>query len=588
MNTKKRVILVARFSIVEPLGVIYLLGVAKRAGWDARVVLVKNFDFEPLMKEVQSFCPDLVGFSIWTGYHVPAFQACDVIMGMGIPVVIGGPHATFSTEQCVSHATWIIKGDGFRNFRRLLEGGLEPGVHFDTERVAEGFPVPDRALVYAAYPELGNNPIKSIIASVGCPFKCSYCYAPHYNELYGGFQLNLRPVADVIAEALSIKERYPVEMFFFQDDVFGFDIPWLMEFIHAWNEKIGIPWHCQVRLELTQDIRRLELFKEGGCTGITLAIESGNDFLRQFVLLRPMEDSLIVEGVKRIKDLGFSLRTEQILALPFGDINSDLQILELNNRLNPEIAWVSILSPYSGTNMGTITSRFNFFPGTNDDLSDTFFDRSVLHHVKRGIETIKPFVLQAMAHGKDNPLLRMTTKKVGELATDVYLDSGDTSCEPICRIEHLTHAENERYGDQAVILAKLFNWLSKVPEGWKLASKIIELQKPEWTWERIGAMAEKHLADAGYTDKLDGWRSALAEQLGYSVSAMPKEILDNPWYFCFFPGSADFAREFILNSFQQIQGAHRQFQFADATAKRWLYNRALYKIESASAPIATA
>ena len=33
------------------------------------------------------------------------------------------------------------------------------------------------------------------------------------------------------------------------------------------------------------------------------------------------------------------VRTEQILAIPFSDTESDLATLDLNNRINPTMAW---------------------------------------------------------------------------------------------------------------------------------------------------------------------------------------------------------------------------------------------------------
>ena len=586
MSNKKRVILVMRHHIIEPLGVLYLAGIAKRLGWEAKVILIKNFDFEPVFREAKLFKPDIVGFSIWTGYHIQTFAACDNVLKMGIPVVIGGPHATFATEQCALHATWVIKGEGFRNFRRLLEGELAPGVHFDNIRMAEGFPQPDRRLVYNDYPELGENPIKSIIASVGCPFQCSYCYAPCYNNMYGGFELNLRPIDEVIAEALAIKERWPVQMIYFQDDIFGFNMPWLREFVKKWHEQVKIPWHCQIRLELTRDTERLELFRAGGCTGITLAIESGNDFLRQFVLFRPMEDELIVEGIRKIQRLGFSLRTEQILAVPFSDIGTDVQTLELNNRLRPEMAWTSILSPYGGTNMGTIAKQFLFFDKDNDTLNDTFFNRSVLHHSRDGIASIQPSILKSMANRLDNPLLRMNAKKNGGLKADIYLGKTDGTNVPLCTIKYLTEEENERYCDQTVVLQRLFDWLSHVPHGSQLATKILSLQKDEWSWKKIGSLTEEHLRGEGYENRMTGWKQRLADGMHCTPNELPKGIDENPYYFCFFPSSGEFARKFLNDGFFNIPSFWEQLNFAGREVRYWLYSKSLYKLERSEPPIA--
>lgn len=587
MAARKKIILVGRYHIIEPLGILHLLGVAKRLGWDARVVLVKNFDFKPLFEEIMSSKPDIVGFSIWTGYHLPMFAACDMVLNMGIAVVIGGPHATFATDQCTAHATWIVRGEGFRSFRRILAGELAPGVHFDDVRMAEGFPMPDRELAYRSYPTLGANPIKSIIASIGCPFDCSYCYAPHYNDLYGGFLLTVRQVDDVVKEALEIRERWPVKMIYFQDDIFGFNMQWLREFAKRWKTEVSIPWHCQIRLELTRDEKRLDLFREAGCTGITVAIESGDAFLRQFVLFRPMPDALIVEGIRRIRERGFTLRTEQILQVPFSDLGTDLKTLELNNRLNPEIAWTSILSPYGGTNMGTIAKEFLFFDKDNDALNDTFFDRSVLRHTKNGIATMEPVVERFFENNGTNPLLLMHAKPLSDGHAEVYVRKSDTSLEgPVSTLAYLTSGENERYCDQAVVLQRLFDWFSHVPGGYELARRFLNLQAEDWNWERLGEMTRDHLDALGYKEKMESWKLRLAHALGTTPDTLPAGVAANPYYFCFFPSSADFAKTVVAkNAFGQAS-FKAQLDILGREVRYWMYDHALYKIEDAEVPIA--
>lgn len=587
---RQKLILVGKYHIIEPLGILYLAGLAKQLGWDCRVVLVDNFDFEPLLEEVRLFKPDLVGFSLWTGYHMQTFEACDRLQRMGVKVAIGGPHASYFTEECKKHATWVVKGEGFRNFRRLLQGQLPEGIHFDPERMAEGFPVPDRDVVYQSYPELGRSPIKSIFCSLGCPFRCSYCYAPSYNEMYGGFELNVRPVDEIVDEVLAILERWPLSMMYAQDDIFGFNIPWLREFAKAWRQRVGIPWHCQIRLELTRDIERLELFREADCTGITLAIESGNDFLRRFVLLRPMPDELIINGTRRIQDLGFTLRTEQILAVPFSDIETDLETLELNNRINPEMAWTSILAPYGGTNMGTIAKEFGFYEKNNDDLDETFFGRSVLRHSDRGREVIAPEVLRSQKGQKDNPLLRMTTRRRDNLTADVHFKDlfGRIPARelPVCQLQYLDAPANDRYCDQTVILQRIFNWLSKIPRGSELGSKYVSLPKNEWTWKRLGELTAEHLQHCGYGGKMAGWLGRLAESLGYPAQQLPRGIVDNPYYFCFFPAGDLFARQLLETGFFDIRDSAAQFDTLGRAARHWLFDRALYKLQDGASPIA--
>lgn len=615
---RKSVTLVMKKYVIEPLGVMGLGGTAKEVGWDVNVFLYESiagkFDFELLYEEVRSSRPDLVGFSVWTGAHLQSFAAADKIRSMGIPVAIGGPHATYYTEECARHADMVAKGEGFRIFRQILTGQsfpgvreIAPGIFFDTEPKAEPFPMPNREVVYRRYPDLGASPIKSIMCSTGCPFHCSYCNSPHLNDMYkkpgelSGFKnvFRVRPVDDIVKEALYVRDNWGVKMFYFQDDIFGYDMKWLAEFSKRWKKEVGVPWHCQVRLELVRGEpgdRRLELFCEGGCGGITLAIESGDDFLREFVLLRPMPHELIVEGCKKIMNYGLTLRTEQILQVAFSNLETDLATLALNCEINPNLAWVSILHPFGETNMGKITNRFLFYLGNNDDFYEEFyFDYSHLRHSETAKASIER-VVRELARGTmrfDSPLLRMYAKTRDDNTdiADVFVDNkdlvqlGGTAPRPLCEIRFMSPEENTRYCDQTSRLQRIFSWLAKVPRGYELGAKWTALLKHEWTWKKLGELTEEHLVKCGYAHMLPEWKHRLASKFGCGPTELPEGIRDNPYYFCFFPSGHEFARRVKDKALFDLE----PWKFFDALggeARHWLFNRSLYKVEPSEPPIA--
>jgi len=586
---RNRILLCARYYSIEPLGILYLAGLIREAGWECKVVLAREFDFEPVYEAVRQWKPGIVGFQIWTGYHKQAFDACDTVRAMGVPVIIGGPHATYFAPECEKHADWVVKGSGFGILRNILQEALPKSVHFDRAGRSEAFPAPDRAAVYDAYPELGASPIKSIFGSVGCPMTCTYCYAPAFNEMHGGFKLSVRPVADLIKEACAIQKRWPLKLVYFQDDIFGYDKKWLEEFSRRWKEEVGVPFHCQIRLELARHDagnRRLDLFAQAGCSGITLAIESGNGFLRDRVLFRHMPDQLIVEGCRKILDRGMTLRTEQILAVPFSDTATDLATLDLNNRIGPTMAWTSILAPYAGTDMGTIASNFDFYAGNNDDLMETFFDRSVLTHVAGGPRDIEPIVerlgIPASAPPKKQPLLQMQAVRNGGLAADVMLGG-----EKLGEIEYLDEAGNERYAQDTVRLQRLFNWLARVPQAEALGKKLLAIGDNACSWERIGEETARHLRAAGYGDKLEGWTHALARAMRLPVNELPEPVAQHPAYFAFFPEGGVLAAKSVSDGvFDSAHTAGEVLDKLGTLARRHLFHYGLYKIESGRSPIA--
>ncbi len=530
----RRLLLVARRSSIEPLGIHYLSGLAHSLGWDVRVFLTEDNAAE-LYEDVRSWRPDFVGFQVWTGYHLPAFEMCDHVRSMGVQVIIGGPHATYFAADCALHADHVVVGEGFRMLRQILAGDRNPGEHFDPERLADGFPLPHRAPLYDAYPQYADSPIKSIFCSVGCPFKCTYCYAPKYNEMYGGFRLNVRPVDDIIAEARAITERWPLKMIYFQDDIFGLRIDWLEEFSRRWRAEVGVPWHCQIRLELTRKAsgdKRLDLFAAGGCSGITLAIESGNQFLRDHVLFRHMPEELILEGCRKIQARGMTLRTEQILAVPFSSTETDLATLDLNNRINPTMAWTSILAPYGGTAMGAIASNFGFYAGNNDDLSETFFDSSILRHVD-GPDGIAEIV--GRVDPEPEALLRMTARRRADGTAEVHRDGIQVGA-----IVHLDEARNRAYCAKTVRLQRLFNFLSKVPRACDLARKVLAISDECWSWDSLGRVTTDHVYATVGASKASAMWWGLTRDMRSETLAGP--VAANPFYFAYLPAGEKLAQ----------------------------------------------
>ncbi len=584
-DKRKRIILVARYYSIEALGIMYLAGVVRQEEWECKVVLICESNFGPLYMAVQEWKPDLVGFQIWTGYHMQAFKACDVVRDMGTPVIIGGPHATYFHEECTKHADFVVQGEGFRLLRSILRSKAESGVLFDMQWAEEDFPLPSRAELYDAYPEFGRSPIKSVFASVGCPYHCTYCYAPVKNEMYGGFRLSVRSVDDIVTETLAIKNQWPLAMIYFQDDVFGFNMKWLEEFARRWPLEVNVPFHCQMRLEMTRHDpgdRRLDLFVLAGCSGITLAIESDSDFLRDHVLFRHMPSELIKEGCAKILNRGMSLRTEQILAVPFSTIDTDIATLSLNADIYPTMAWTSILVPYGGTAMGTIASSFGLYKGVNDDLTESFFDSSILRHIEGGPRDIEPIIERLGKRLTENVILSLTVEPCDGLSINILYEG-----ERVGKISYLTPYDNKQYCSQVVRLQRLFIWLAKMPNAEILARVLVWLPDEEWTWYEIGKIAGEHLLIVFGQNQLECWKQELAVQMGFaSFNQLPEPMALNPWFFTCFPAGGELAKEIVLKEvFTSERKISQSLDALNTISRHHLFDYSLYRIKTGAEPI---
>ncbi len=605
----KRFVLVARKPSIEPYGLHLLAEIPRQAGWKSEVILIDKDDFTPLYDLIGNRTSDtMVGIHIWAGYHKPLLREAKMLRSMGIPVVMGGPYATYSPERCLPYADWVVRASGFGFLGKILDGQLAPGVWFDPEARYEEHPIPQRDIIYDRYPEFAQSLIKSSLGAEGCPYGCFYCHAPEQAEMHGGFDNVKRRVGRVITEALIVLEHWPLKTMYFQDDVFAFDIKeWLPEFVRQWKEKVCVPFHCQLRLEMVrgpEGDKRLDLLAEAGCTGVTLAIESNSEFLRDHVLNRSMPDELIVEGCKKIMALGMTLRTEQIFAVPFSDIATDLGTVGLNVRIKPTMPWGSILSPYPGVPIGTMARNFGMWEGDYDDLEASFLDRSILRHIAGGPRDIQKIVERLPKDQRSKALLRMRVgahnggrdtdvfyqhikhEKVGGKGPLVSVNVGDP--ERVGTVEYLSDAENEKYRDDTVFVQRLFNWLGRMPEGEQLGHSLVGLGHNERSWESIGQVTDAHLHKHLSHATLEGQVHALACEMRLdSPAELPEVVAQNPHYFTRFPAGGVLAETVADEGlFGPTLSTAESLDRLGAEARHHLFDYGLYRVKQGPEPIA--
>ena len=380
---KKRLLLIARDSAIEPLGLMYLAAIARDEGWDVDIRL-ESGSGGWYLSAFAGHAYDMYGMTVYTGTHKDAFELCDTLKPAGAVTIIGGPHATCFPAECAEHADYVVQGEGLHSLRMILRGEAEKGVIPFT--VPEPLPVAYRDGFYESSPKHRDSPIKSAVAWTGCPFACSYCYNSMGKDK---FPLRKRCAEDVVLDCEIAALAPGTKLLYFQDDVFGASLKWLEKFAPLYGSRVGLPFHCQTRVELldprrVSSIARLGMLKDAGCTGITVAIECADEDVRRNVLGRRMDNATIFDAIGQAARAGFRIRTEQMVGLPVPDtLEVDLRTLEMNVRLRglcgePTMAWASTFTPYRGTKIGDYCSSEGYYNGNNNDIPPTFFERSVL------------------------------------------------------------------------------------------------------------------------------------------------------------------------------------------------------------------
>ncbi len=109
-----------------------------------------------------------------------------------------------------------------------------------------------------------------IIASRGCPYKCTFCY--HYNRYVG------RSIDAVMKELNIMVKRYKINSIMIYDECFTLEKSRMYEFCKRMKElREDISWHLQWECQLTVktlDIEILKTMKDAGCVSVAYGFES--------------------------------------------------------------------------------------------------------------------------------------------------------------------------------------------------------------------------------------------------------------------------------------------------------------------------
>ncbi len=351
---------------IDPLGMMLLSALAKQGGHSGHLAVLTR---ENILQRTGELKPEVIAYSASTGEHKYYLEANKRIKERFPQVftILGGPHTTFYPD-CLQGSTLdaICMGEGDEAFPELLaclESGQEPtGIKNIMTRSGgdngirplledlDNLPFPDRELFYRTT-EMGKFPLKSFMASRGCPYPCTYCFNHAFRALYRGKGKVIRrhSVDYVIDEVLQVKRTYALECVKFYDDIFVYRADeWLEEFARKYQQKIGLPFHCLTRADLlTEDVAKL--LKEAGCFSISMSIEAGNPYFRNEVLRRGMSNEQILNAFHICHRLGIRTFSNNILGLPYAQIEHEIETLDLNLKAGVSFAEFPIFHPYPRT-----------------------------------------------------------------------------------------------------------------------------------------------------------------------------------------------------------------------------------------------
>ena len=276
--------------VMPDYGMPFIGTVLSEAGYDVTVYMehVKPPEWSRIAAS------DLVCFStLSAGADKTRRLAHEIRRRLGIPIVIGGTHASYFPESCLEFADFVVFGEGDETILELVEAlatgrdvATVAGIAYaDGDRIHRTLPrrgpqafetIPNFSLI-EGYRRMstfdmirrGKMPLLTVQASRGCQFKCTFCIVNTMFE--AGYRK--RDVESVIRD-LRDKRQYGRELLFVDND-FAAIRPYTKKLLRRMiEEDLGFDVMVLTRIEVARDPEILDLMRRAGVTQIYQGYES--------------------------------------------------------------------------------------------------------------------------------------------------------------------------------------------------------------------------------------------------------------------------------------------------------------------------
>jgi radical SAM superfamily enzyme YgiQ (UPF0313 family) len=211
---------------------------------------------------------DLVGITAFTASANRAYEIAAVCRDRGVPVVIGGIHASMCTEEALRFVDAAVVGEAETVWPQViadLETGQLKRIYQGDWTDLEGLPWPRRDLFHPDYV------FASVQTSRGCPMDCEFCSVTAFN----GRRYRRRPPEEVLDELEAISQKM---LFFVDDNIIGYGEKSreqaLALFQGMVKRRLDKWWFCQASLNFADDEEVLHWAGWAGCKMVFLGLEA--------------------------------------------------------------------------------------------------------------------------------------------------------------------------------------------------------------------------------------------------------------------------------------------------------------------------
>ncbi|MEW6775887.1 MAG: radical SAM protein [Bdellovibrionota bacterium] len=214
----------------------------------------------------------------------------------------------------------------------------------------------------------------SLMATRGCPYRCSYCSnevkIDQNKDL--GENMRYRSASNVLDEVEHVRDVFGAKSIYFIDDIFTMNRAWLRGFCDEYGRRGKMPFKIQIQVK-TVDYERLAMMRDVGLYQIVVGVESGDERIRKKILNKHIAPRDILKVFQDADSLGIETAAYNMIGIPGETEETIRNSIEFNKKLNPDRTILSIFTPFPGTSLYDESRRLGLI---EDYTKATYFDKA--------------------------------------------------------------------------------------------------------------------------------------------------------------------------------------------------------------------
>ena len=331
-----------RYRVWKPLSLMVLAGLTP-SEWEISIV-DENLgapDYPAMPR------PDVVGITAFTSQANRAYEVAAHFRRLGVPVVMGGIHATMCVDEVMERVDSVVTGEAEGIWPQVLEDARQGSLkrRYDGGRAEiNDVPFARHDLLLTGY-ALG-----AIQTTRGCPLNCSFCSVTAFN----GAHYRQRPIPDVVREFQSVREK---RVLLVDDNLIGTRPEHIVRakdlFRALAQANLRKEWIAQATINFADDEELLALAAKAGCSGVFIGFESPTpeglrELGKKFNLLKGRDFRASVGRIQRHHIL---VAGSFIIGLDIDEPGIGERIAEAASQYGVDNLNVLFLTPLPGTRL---------------------------------------------------------------------------------------------------------------------------------------------------------------------------------------------------------------------------------------------